>query len=172
MRALLAGLLLAGLGLPALAQGTGLPGGASSLTERHGAWSVNCRLVEGVKDCAFSQGAANPQTGQTLAALELGAPAANKAEGMLLTAFGLRLDAGVQLLIDGQKLGPAHPFLACIEAGCLVPLAFDEVGLSALKVGTELQIVVVNMRSGEEVTVPLSLQGFTAAYNRTAELAK
>ena len=160
---------------PALAQDAAvaaLPGGASAVSERHGSWSVDCALSETGKDCSFSQSAGNPDSGAALVAMELAAPAGNTAEGMLLTAFGLRLDAGIQLGIDGEQLGPALPFLTCVESGCLVPLAFDEVSLSALKVGTSLEITGIKVDGGETVTVPLSLAGFTAAYNRTAELAK
>ncbi|WP_197279339.1 invasion associated locus B family protein [Devosia sp. A16] len=156
---------------PALAQAT-LPGGASALNEAHGSWTVNCTLVEAGKDCAFSQTAGNPQTGTALVAVELAAPSGNKAEGMLLTAFGLRLDAGVRLGIDGQQLGEALPFLTCVSTGCLVPLDLDEVALSAMKVGTTLEVTGVKVDDGQPVTVPLSLAGFTAAYNRTAELAQ
>ena len=160
------------LASPVLAQQATLPGGASALNEAHGSWTVNCTLVEAGKDCAFSQTAGNPQTGSALVAVELAAPSGSKAEGMLLTAFGLRLDAGVQLGIDGQQLGKARPFLTCVQTGCLVPLDFDEVSLSAMKVGTTLEVTGVRVDDGLPVTVSLSLAGFTAAYNRTAELAQ
>ena len=171
MKVLLSATLLL-LASPALAQQATLPGGASALNEMHGSWSVNCSLVEAGKSCAFSQTAANPQTGTALMAMELAAPTGNKAEGMLLTAFGLRLDAGIQLGIDGNLLGEAMPFLTCVQTGCLVPLNFDEVSLSAMKVGTKLEVTGVKVDDGQPVTVALSLAGFTAAFDRTAELAK
>jgi invasion protein IalB len=171
MRFALAGLAL--LSTPAFAQDVAsLPGGASSLSEMHGNWSVNCSIGDKGKSCGFSQTAGNPQTGSALAAMELATPAANKAEGMLLMAFGLRLDAGVQLGIDGQPLGAARPFLTCISSGCLVPMAFEDVELSALKVGRKLDVTGVKVEDGKPVTVSLSLGGFTAAYDRTVELAK
>ena len=171
IRFALAGLAL--LSTPALAQDVAsLPGGASSLSEMHGSWSVNCLVGDKGKTCGFAQTAGNPQTGSALAAMELAAPAANKAEGMLLMAFGLRLDAGVQLGIDGQPLGAARPFLTCISSGCLVPMAFEDVELSALKVGQKLDLTGIKVEDGKPVTVSLSLSGFTAAYDRTVELAK
>lgn len=157
---------------PSLAEEASLPGGASSLSETHGSWAVRCSLTDAGKHCAFSQIAGNPGTGSSLVAMELGAPAGNTAEGLLLTAFGLRLDAGIQLGIDGQQLGSALPFLTCVQTGCLVPLDFDEVSLSALKVGTALEVTGVKVEDGQPVTVSLSLAGFTAAHNRTAELAR
>ncbi|RYE73038.1 MAG: invasion associated locus B family protein, partial [Hyphomicrobiales bacterium] len=66
----LAGLVL--LSTPALAQDVAsLPGGASSLSEMHGNWSVNCSIGDKGKNCGFSQTAGNPQTGSALAAIEL-----------------------------------------------------------------------------------------------------
>ncbi|MBK8085659.1 MAG: invasion associated locus B family protein [Devosia sp.] len=171
MRRLVAALLVWGPAT-ALAAGPGLPGGASALSEAHGGWIVRCSVAEAGKDCAFSQAASNPQTGAALMAVELGAPVGNRAEGLLVTAFGLRLDAGVQLAIDGQQLGAALPFLTCVATGCLVPLAFDEVSLSALKVGTALEVTGIKVEDGQPVTVSLSLAGFTAAHNRTAELLR
>jgi invasion protein IalB len=171
MRALITALAL--LATPAMAQDVAaLPGGASALTEMHGSWSVNCSIGEKGKDCGFSQSTGNAQTGAALVALDLAAPAGNRAEGMLLTAFGLRLDAGVQLGIDGQPLGVARPFLTCISSGCLVPMAFEDVELSALKVGQKLDVTGIKVDDGKPVTVSLSLSGFTAAYDRTVELAK
>ena len=149
-----------------------LPGGASALNERHGSWSVSCALVESGKDCSFSQAAGDNATGASVLAVELGAPAGNRAEGMMITAFGLRLDAGVQLAIDGQTLGGALPFLTCVSSGCLVPLAFDEVAVSALKVGTKLEVTGIRVDNGQPVAIALSLAGFTAAFDRTAALAQ
>jgi invasion protein IalB len=164
---------LALIATPAFAQDVAtLPGGASALQEMHGSWSVNCSVGEKGKDCGFSQTAGNPQTGSALVAMELAAPAANKAEGMLLMAFGLRLDAGVQLGIDGQPLGAPRPFLTCISSGCLVPMSFEDVELSALKVGQKLDVTGAKVEDGKLVTISMSLAGFTAAYDRTVELAK
>ncbi len=150
----------------------GLPGGASELRERHGDWAVTCSAGDAGTACSFSQTAANAQTGSALVAVELGAPAGARAEGMLLTAFGLRLDAGVALAVDQTPLGTTLPFLTCVQSGCLVPLAFDEVALAALKLGKQLSVTGVKVDDGQPVTVELSLAGFTAAYNRTAELAQ
>ena len=41
-----------------------------------------------------------------------------------------------------------------------------------MKVGSTLDVTGVKVEDGQPVTVSLSLAGFTAAYNRTAELAQ
>lgn len=161
------------LALPALAQSTAaptLPGGASALNEAHGAWSVTCEIVETAKSCGFSQVLRNRQTGTTVLAVDLAAPAPDRAEGMLLTAFGLRLADGIGLTVDGKPMGGKLAFLTCVQTGCLVPLALDQTLLAALKAGTALEVTGTRVDDGQPVTLTLSLSGFTAAYNRTAEL--
>ena len=161
---------LLGLSASAEAQEATLPGGASQLTERHGDWAVSCTTAQGGKDCALSQAARNPSTGSTLMAVELAVPQAGGAEGMMLTAFGLRLDAGIQLGVDGTGLNSPLPFLTCVATGCVVPLRFDTAALETLKAGAVLDVTGVKVEDGQPVTVQLSLTGFTAALTRTAEL--
>lgn len=148
-----------------------LPGGATSLQEAHGDWTVTCALVDSKKACGLSQAVGN-QEGVQLVAVELSSMDGVRAEGMMMTAFGLRLADGVTLGIDGQGLTKALPFFTCLQAGCLVPLTLDEVALSAMRLGKSLEVTAVNSQSGQPVTIPLSLAGFTAAYNRTVELSK
>ena len=57
----------AALATPAIGQEVSLPGGASTLSETHGAWTVNCLLAplgEGqpVKHCTLSQTHLHNQT--------------------------------------------------------------------------------------------------------------
>ena len=160
------------IGLPAFAQEASLPGGATALNEMHGSWTVTCSVAEGAKQCSFAQALANGQTGQTVVAMDLGTSSDARVEGMLLTAFGLRLADGIKLAIDGNAVGETLPFYMCVETGCLVQLQFDEVALSALRVGKDLQVTGTNGQTGEPVTVPLSLAGFTAAHARTIELQR
>ncbi|MEX0954008.1 MAG: invasion associated locus B family protein [Rhizobiaceae bacterium] len=56
--------------------------------------------------------------------------------GVLILPFGLRLDAGVRLVIDdGTAIDPPR-FSTCRPAGCLVSLAFDVAMVTALNAGT------------------------------------
>ena len=64
--------------------GQGLPGGASSLQETHGDWRVACAQQNGKKVCAFSQQQTDKDTRQLVLAVELNAPAADRAEGTLI----------------------------------------------------------------------------------------
>lgn len=91
--------LLGGGTIAAAAQG--LPGGASSLNEAHGDWSVACAAREGSVQCAISQSQVSGQNGQRVLTIELRAAEGGEAiNGVLILPFGLRLDEGVTLAID------------------------------------------------------------------------
>lgn len=156
---------------PAPAPST-LPGGASSSNESHGDWTVSCRMQGAAKQCVLSQALGAADTGERVLAVELAMPAANRSEGMLLVPFGLRLAEGVQLKVDGAQLGNARPFLTCVATGCLVPLAFDEPTLAAMRVGKILNVTATRADTPEPVALDVSLAGFTAAVNRVIELSK
>jgi len=166
------------LTLPALAQGAAqapstLPGGANASSEAHGDWTVSCQMNGPDKLCVVSQSLGNAGTGERVLAIELSMPAPNRAEGMLLMPFGLKLADGIQFQVDGSGLGAApRPFLTCIANGCLVPLTFDEPTLAALRVGKKLSVAGMRADNGQQVSLDVSLTGFTAATSRAVELSK
>ncbi|TPK96485.1 hypothetical protein FJ938_27220 [Mesorhizobium sp. B2-4-14] len=79
---------------------SGLPGGATSLREGHGDWTVSCNLATqngaNVKVCALSQEQTDSQSRQRVLAMEL-RPAGETVQGMLVLPFGLALEKGVTL---------------------------------------------------------------------------
>lgn len=151
-----------------------LPGGASSLSETHGDWAVQCRL-QPVKDeapkplCSLSQ-QQQDNKGSRVLAVEL-QPTADGASGALVMPFGLQLSKGVSLQIDEAKAGAAQAFSTCLPAGCIVPLNFGEAQLKALNSGKALNLVAEAVTGGE-VKLSVSLEGFSAALNRVKELLK
>jgi invasion protein IalB len=161
--------------LPASAQeaapAAGLPGGAQSLNEEHGDWTVSCRVEQAAKLCIMSQTLADSQSGQPVLSIELATPAVDKAEGMLLLPFGLRLADGATLKVDGTVLGGNWAFVTCISTGCLVPVSFDASQVSTLRAGTELVISALGAGAGEPVDLKVSLTGFARAANRSVELS-
>lgn len=173
--ALAASLLLA---LPATAQDAApapstLPGGANASSEAHGDWTVACRMDGAAKQCVLSQSLGSSETGERVLAIELAMTAPNRAEGMLLMPFGLKLSDGIRLQVDSTGLGATpRPFLTCIANGCLVPLAFDEPTLAGLRLGKKLDVGGVRADNGEQVSLAISLAGFTAATNRAIELSR
>jgi invasion protein IalB len=149
-----------------------LPGGASSLSEQHGDWTVSCSVAQNVKQCVFSEVLGNSDTGRRTFAMQLRPMPDNKINGVAITQFGLRLDAGVRFTVDDKPLVGPMAFLTCTENGCLVPLSFDAAAVEALKSGATLKASAAAVNGGQPVVVSLSLKGFGDALARTAELLK
>lgn len=149
-----------------------LPNGAASVSEVYGDWTVNCAIADKSKRCGFSQEQGNSQTGQRLFAIDLQPSADGQTNGVLLLPFGLKLDDGVKLKLDEQNLGQGARFSTCLPTGCLVPISFPTVATDAMKKGEKLIITAMRNGGGEAPTFTVSLNGFTTAMSRVAELAK
>jgi invasion protein IalB len=158
---------------PALAQAPEtLPGGASSVQETHGAWTVSCRLVEGRKVCGVSQVRTNQQTGQRSFAIELQPPRDGKIEGVLIMPFGLALGQGVKLTLDDKALGQTTPFSTCFPNGCLAPVSLPTSATDAMKKAKTMAVTAMPFDRIEPVVFAITLDGFAQALGRVAELAK
>ena len=54
-------------------------------------------------------------------------------------------------------------FLNCTADGCRVRAPLDEGMLSAMQSGTEMRVIVAEL-SGRRISIPVSLDGFTSAF--------
>lgn len=154
---------------PAAAQG--LPGGATSLNETHGDWVVACTTPDGKVRCSVSQVQINSQNRQRVLSIELAAAEGGAASsGTLVMPFGLALDQGVALSIDEGEALPQLRFSTCLPAGCLVPLTFNKDVVTAMRAGTQLKVKATANDTGQEISVAISLAGFSSALARAAEL--
>lgn len=149
----------------------GLPGGATSLNETHGDWTVVCVTPEGVSRCAVTQTQVRGDNRERVLAIELTTgPAGDAVTGLLVLPFGLNLDAGITLAIDeATELDPRR-FSTCLPAGCLVPVAIDGNALARLRAGTTLKVRATANGSAQEVAFSISLSGFTSALDRLTSL--
>jgi invasion protein IalB len=152
----------------------GLPGGATSLKESHGDWTVTCAVEahneKKTKACALSQTQADSKSRQRVLAIELH-PKEAAVEGTLILPFGLALDQGVSLQIDDGAVSPPSRFRTCLLAGCLVTIGFDAKMLAALRKATVLR-ARGTADGGKEVLFTISLKGFGGALDRAIALAK
>jgi invasion protein IalB len=177
VRALLYGLALLAVTLAPSTQAqegktdAGLLGGASSISETHGDWVVNCQAVNGQKVCLMSQQqVSRDNANQRLLAIELQAEGPDSATGTLALPFGLRLARGVALAVDDVAFGETLAFDTCYVVGCLVRLRFAGPGLEKLQKGTSLALAAVAAETGEPVSFAVSLRGFSSALQRTRVL--
>lgn len=127
-------LVAAGQACPGLAQetksGAGLLGGATSISETHGDWVVNCQVVKSEKLCLMSQQQfSRENANQRLLAMELQAAGPDSTAGTLALPFGLRFPNGVVLAVDdvafGEKLEKGTSLtISAIAAGTDQPIKF------------------------------------------------
>ena len=147
-----------------------LPGGAQSLNEQHSDWVVECTIPSGKVHCSLSQSQVRQNDHRRVLSIQLVVGATrNEVSGALVMPFGLRLSAGVDLLID-DKVVLSAPFSTCLQMGCLVPLKFGAKEVSAMSAGGMLAVTAVIEDSGKPIKLSVSLKGFTSALNRTADL--
>lgn len=159
------------LAAPAIAQETGLPGGASSLQETYDDWQVNCSTQAATVACAMIQNQIDNQSRQRVLAVEINKVAGDSASGLLLLPFGLALSQPVSLQVDEGPATAPIPIRTCLPAGCIVPIAFDGGMLGALKAGTAVKISAV-ADGGNPTNFSVSLKGFSKALDRVAALAQ
>jgi invasion protein IalB len=149
-----------------------LPNGASSISETYGDWTVNCRLLEGQKQCLLVQAQGDTQTKQRIFEIQLRTPKDGKTEGTVLMPFGLKLDSGAILSLDDKDLGQGLRFSTCTPQGCLLPVSLQAATIEAIKKGKVLTVASLNLNNGEVVAFKISLEGFAAASARGVELAR
>lgn len=147
-----------------------LPGGASAVQETFGDWQVGCFVDDNGKHCTFKQEQVNTQNKQRVLAIEL-APVEDKVEGAALLPFGLSIDRGVQFQIgDAPALDILH-FKTCLPGGCLIPLSFDAHNAALLRAASAMHVKAA-LDNGQDTTFTVSLNGFAAAFDRTAMLKR
>ena len=146
-----------------------LPGGASSLMETYGDWSVACQSDQAAIRCAISQQQVQ-QDGQRVVTIELQTAPDDALAGNLVLPFGLQLDAGATLRIDEQPAMAPLRFHTCLPAGCVMGVSFDAATVTALRAGTKLRVATRTADTGQEFAIDISLNGFASAIDRLKAL--
>ncbi len=81
----------------------------------------------------------------------------------MTTPLGTLLPEGMQIQVDdGEK--SRLPYVFCNRIGCHIEVGVTEKFLTAIKKGNKLNIKFLDL-GGREFNVPVSLSGFTKAYN-------
>lgn len=150
--------------------GAVLPGGASSLQENYGDWTVVCALPGGHKACTLYQTQADQKTQQRVLAMELSAGEKGLVTGVLALPFGLDLEKGVSLQIGDGAPGARMPFQTCLPVGCIVQLKFDEAALTKLRAAKQVKIIAHTAENDQPLDLAVSLNGFTTALARVRTL--
>lgn len=81
----------------------------------------------------------------------------------IVVPLGVYLPGGLGLKVDDQP-AKAAPFERCIDEGCVVRAPISRTMLANLKAGGTVNIVIFGAPE-QPVQIPMSLSGFTAAYD-------
>jgi len=145
-----------------------MPAGPSSLQKTYGDWTVACITQEAVRRCAMAQRLVQ-QDGRQVAAAEFSL-ADEGISGVLVLPFGLALESGVVLAVDGAPLASAR-FSTCLPGGCLVEVSVTPEAAADLVAGVQFEIEAIANDSEDRVQIILPLAGFTEARDRLLQLA-
>ena len=143
------------------------PAGNPTVRATHGDWEIRCvteadcvmtqlhRRSEQTADAVFTIVKPQGLTGADGTAIE--------AFAEIVVPLGVYLPGGLGLKVD-QQPARAAPFERCIEEGCVVRAPISAAMLAQLKQGGTAYLVIFG---GPEkpVQIPISLNGFTAAFN-------
>ncbi|WP_052503016.1 invasion associated locus B family protein [Brucella anthropi] len=152
-------------------------GGATSVREQHGDWSLICAVVEKnerkTKDCVIQQEQVKKaENGPSQRVLAIEFHRQNKElNGVLVLPLGLRLEDGVVLQVDDAKPMAKKNFSTCLYSGCLVDLTAEQKVDASLVKGKTLSVKAVT-NDEKPIEFSVSLNGFQTALDRASELLK
>jgi len=134
-----------------------------------GDWAKQCEKDGDKEMCYIFQNVNSKDNGQMLMQVRIGFVPDNKEPIFIATVpLGALLMPGAALLVD-EKIAPVKlPYLACGRQGCTTvgqPLKTDVV--EAMQKGERAQVRVALMNQ-KILPLPISLKGFTRAYNSIA----
>jgi len=150
--------------------------GTTYIVDRFNDWELRCiRVEEGQKEpCQLFQLLKDDQgveiaevnflalanSGQAVAGATIVAPL----ETLLIKQLTLSVDAGAK---------KRYPFRFCNQVGCYAQIGFSNGDVAAFKRGAAASVTIYPaFAPDEEITVKLSLAGFTKAYDALKEISK
>jgi invasion protein IalB len=116
-------------------------------------------------ECAMEQRAIAKENGQVIALITIRVPSdTKKPVSMVQVPLNLFLPAGVNVDVDGD-MAQNFPFQTCNNNGCFVGFPVSDNLLKQMLNGGKLNITFQYLNK-KPVVLPMSLEGFTEAYNR------
>lgn len=128
-------------------------------------WSVKCEGEDGkAKRCFAYQNIVHTKTGKRMLTLSAGYLGPKGEPWIVVTApLGVLLPSGVALKVDKLKRFDA-PFKICTDKGCEAGIPLGKVLLRNMKAGLVARVAFMDGTASRQVTVPVSLLGFSAAF--------
>lgn len=157
-----------GADLPEVPAGeSGPPQPASEIEPPESGWRVQCGQSADGTECAAQFDVFSQQTSQVLITVFVIKPAGGGNDRLLLRMpHGLHLPSDVEIQVD-SRAGATLEFTTCDANACFVDGGFNETRLRDFKAGATLHLRF-ETANRDNVEVPVSLTGFTAAYEQAS----
>lgn len=137
-------------------------GGASQV--RTSGWFKTCNERDGSDVCNV-QFRVVGQGGINITTLNLieSKGAVERRVFQIFVPTGRSLPQGIQIQVDGKRAA-AVPYLHCRPQGCTAEVPLDDKLVDVFKKGGRLDVATINFQ-GQQQAVPITLKGFTAAFD-------
>ena len=130
----------------------------------HGDWQVLCVLNENLLEECFAGQALDDQTSGQRAMTVMVMKAPDGTVALRITVpLGVLIPSGLNLMVDGVSVGEVG-FVACFPDGCMTQVGMSDEVLGQLKGGSQATVTVHDF-DNQPIALPMSLTGFTAAFN-------
>ncbi len=128
-------------------------------------WTVICEKLpkSGKEICNVFQNVTNDKNKVVLQVAVGYVPGQNKPQILLTLPLGVLLEPGIEF--KGGNAKPIRlPFKVCIANGCVAMTMLDDETIKNMKAGTKGSVKFAATKE-QVIEVPISLSGFTAAFN-------
>lgn len=135
--------------------------------ERMGNWTLRCISAAdpATRRCEMVQVVGDTQSGRDVLAVAIGYPEGQpRPIAWIILPLGVLLPPGIGVKIDQGEVN-GMPYRSCDTRGCATPWQLSEEDVGALKRGNEL-VVIFRDIEGKSLGIPVSLSGFTAAFDK------
>jgi invasion protein IalB len=171
--------LLSGLALTALVSGTALaqtPATPAPLGQPEiktvGDWMVRCYPSQSASPCDMFQQQNDAQSQQRILALSIAyIPHLDRHAIQISVPLGVAIAPGA-IIHSGSFSAPMMPYRRCDRGGCYVEMLIDNSVVNQLAHAGDGALVKIKADDGKNYDLKLSLNGFSAAHDQMAELAK
>src|SRR5579863_6292687 len=171
--------LLSGLALAALVSGAALaqaPATPAPLGQPEiktvGDWTVRCYPAQSASPCDMFQQQNDAQSQQRILALSIAyIPHLDRHAIQISVPLGVAIAPGA-IIHAGSFSAPMMPYRRCDRGGCYVEMLIDNSVVDQLAHAGDSALVKIRADDGKNYDLKLSLNGFSAAHDSMAELAK
>ncbi|MBS37149.1 MAG: hypothetical protein CMO26_14650 [Thiotrichales bacterium] len=150
--------------LTVLATHTATALAAPEVREVHKDWTVICEAGQDTgSNCIIVQQKNLKNTDQLALRIEVGhSPQNGQAIMIVTTPLGVSLPPGLSMQVDDHEL-LKFQYGSCMSAGCVVGTNLTDEMIETFRGGQQANFTFLG-GNGQEITVPISLAGYTAAY--------